>query len=60
MRIVRSILVLDVGAEAGECIRLEIDVTKLDCANAGCPHKAAALPVDTWATDWVFGVVPDG
>jgi hypothetical protein len=38
--------VLNPGAEAGEHIRLEIDVTELDHASPGCPDEPAVLPLD--------------
>src|SRR5499427_8300357 len=48
------------GAEAGQRIRLEIDVAKLDRAGSGRPHEASVLPLDAAITDWAFRVVPDG
>jgi hypothetical protein len=51
--------VLDPGAEAGEHIRLEIDVTELDHASPGCTDEPAVLPLDARVTDGALGVVPD-
>ena len=51
--------VLDPGAEAGEHVRLEIDVTELDHASPGRPDEPAVLPLDASVTDGTFGVVPD-
>jgi hypothetical protein len=41
----------DPGAEAGERIRLEIGVAKLDYASPGCTDPPAALPLDARVTD---------
>jgi hypothetical protein len=51
--------VLNPGAEAGEHIRLEIDVTELDHASPGGPDEPAVLPLDARVTDGALGVVPD-
>jgi hypothetical protein len=51
--------VLDPGAEAGEHIRLEIDVTELDHASQGCTDEPVMLPLDASVTDGALGVVPD-
>ena len=51
--------VRDLGAEAGEHIRLEIDVTELDHATSGCTDEPAALPLDASVTDGALDVVPD-
>src|SRR5262249_6470891 len=52
--------VLDIGAEAGEGIWLEVDVAKLDRAGSRRLQQAIPLPVDAGITDRAFGVVPDG
>ena len=46
--------VLDPGAEAGEHVRLEIDVTELDHASPGRPDEPAVLPLDASVTDGTF------
>ena len=51
--------VLDPGAEAGEHIRLEIDVPELDLASPGGPDEPAVLPLNASITDGALGVVPD-
>jgi hypothetical protein len=51
--------VLDPGAEARECSRLEIDVTELDQASPGCTDESAVLPLDARVTDGALRVVPD-
>jgi len=51
--------VLDPGAEAGEHIRLKIDVTELDHASPGCTDEPVVLPLDASVTDGALGVVPD-
>ena len=51
--------VFDPGAEAGESVRLEIDIAELDGAGAGRAHKAVTLPVDPAIADRAFGVVPN-
>src|SRR5450759_2353268 len=51
--------VLDPGAEAGQHIRLEIDVTELDRASPGGTEEPAVLPLDARVTDGALGVVPD-
>ena len=43
--------VLDPGAEAGEHIGIEIDVTELDHASPGGPGEPAVLPLDASVTD---------
>jgi hypothetical protein len=42
--------VLDPGAEVGEHIGLEIDVTELDHASPGCTDEPAVLPLDARVT----------
>src|SRR5450631_2604874 len=49
----------DSGTEAGERIRLEIDVTELNHASPDGPDEPAALPLDSRVTDGALGVVPD-
>jgi hypothetical protein len=51
--------VLDPGAEAGEHIRLEIDVTELDHASPGGTDEPTVLPLDASVTDGALDVVPD-
>jgi hypothetical protein len=51
--------VRDPGAEAGEHIRLEIDVTELNHASPGCTAEPAVLPLDACVTDGALSVVPD-
>ena len=43
--------VLDPGAEAGEHIGIEIDVTELDHASPGCTDEPTVLPLDASVTD---------
>lgn len=51
--------VLKPGAEAGQRIRLDIDVAEFDDAGAGGAGEAAALEVDAGVTNRTFGVVVD-
>jgi hypothetical protein len=51
--------VLDPGAEAGERIGLETDVTKLDSAGPGRTGEPVALPLDACIADRAFRIVPD-
>jgi hypothetical protein len=51
--------VVDPDAEAGERIRLEIDVTKIDCARSSRANQSMLLPVNAGVTDRTFGVVPN-
>jgi hypothetical protein len=46
-------------AEAGERVRLEIDVTKLDCTGPGRSNQPVVLPVDAGVTHRTFGIVPN-
>jgi hypothetical protein len=51
--------VVDPDAEAGQRIRLQIDVTKIDCTRPGRVNQPMVLPVNAGATDRAFGVVPN-
>src|SRR6267378_4490921 len=52
--------VVDPDAEAGQRIRLQIDVTKIDGAGSGRANQPMMLPVNAGVTDRTFGVVPNG
>jgi hypothetical protein len=51
--------ILDPGAEAGEHIGLEIDVSELDHASSGGTDESTVLPIDARVTDGALGIVPD-
>ena len=51
--------VVDPKAEAGQRIRLEIDVTKIDRTGARRANQSMMLPVNAGVTDRAFGIVPD-
>jgi hypothetical protein len=47
------------GAEAGQRVRLQIDIAECDDACSRGLHQAIALPVDTGITDRALGIVVD-